>query len=147
MKNITNIHTVSVYQNGFVLGISGYGQAFNEWDKDCWSWGVRDESGILLESYVNNPYLDIKRAELFKRMIIDCKEDFNPSIHILTVKRWSDDFALYFLGYRGLGENIFHNYFFKTVDELLTESKEVEGLECNRKIEHFRIVYKKRVGK
>ncbi|MFR7821195.1 hypothetical protein [Candidatus Pseudoruminococcus sp.] len=136
------IHTSSVSQNGFVLGNSGNGQGFHPWDNDYWSWGVRDKSGILLESYVNNTQLDIKRAELFKRMIIDCKEDFNPSIHILTVKKWSDEFALYFLGYSGLGENIFNCYFLKTVDELLAESKEVSDLECNRIIEHFRTVYK-----
>ena len=139
-----NIHTSVVPQNGFVLGTSGHGQGFHSWDNDYWSWGVRDESGILLESYVNNTQLDIKRAELFKRMIIDCKEDFNPSVHILTVKRWSDEFTLYFLGYRGLGENIFNCYFLKTVDELLAESKEVSDLECNRIIEHFRTIHKTR---
>ncbi len=139
-----NIHTSVVSQNGFVLGTSGHGQGFHSWDNDYWSWGVRDESGILLESYVNNTPLDIKRAELFKRMIIDCKEDFNPSVHILTVKRWSDEFTLYFLGYRGLGENIFNCYFLKTVDELLAESKEVSDLKCNRIIEHFRTIHKTR---
>lgn len=136
----------------FIIGRSGPGKAHHPWDKEYWSWGVRDYLGNLLESYsLCSTYSETKsgsetkQLELFKRMIVDCYEDFDPTVHILIIKPLSKDSALYFLGYRNLTETSNNVYFLKTADELVAECEEVSESECNRIIEHFRSVYKERI--